>query len=69
MLSRFPEGMTGRKSSGGLTVEAELARGALGAEAFGEVDGGAGAGGDGGKGEESAEGEEALRFVEAEARA
>ena len=57
-----------------LSGEAELARGAFGAEVVGELEGGAGAGGDGGGadgwiGLEAAEGEEASGLVEAEARA
>ena len=55
-----------------LSGEAELARGAFGAEVVGELEGGAGAGGDGGGadgwiGLEAAEGEEAGGLVEAEA--
>jgi len=69
-LSRFPEGTTeSAQSSGGLTVEADLTGGTLGAEPFGKVNGGACACGDSGDGKETAEGEEALRFVVAEARA
>jgi hypothetical protein len=50
-----------------LAVEAEFAGGAVGTEAVGEVEGGAGAGGYGGVGAEATETEEAGGLVEAEA--
>lgn len=50
-----------------LAVEAEFARGAVGAEAAGQVEGGAGAGGYGRVGTKAAEGEEAGGLVEGEA--
>jgi hypothetical protein len=52
-----------------LEEEAEFAGGAFSAEAVGEVEGGAGAGGYSGVGAEAAEGEEAGGLVEAEAGA
>ena len=52
-----------------MPVEADFAGGAFGAEVVCEVEGGSGAGGDGGEGLESAAGEEAGGFVEAEAGA
>jgi hypothetical protein len=52
-----------------LAVEAKFAGGAVGAESAGQVEDGAGAGGDGGVGAETAEGEEAGGLVEGEAGA